>query len=235
MNREAAGLSLPWKRLIAELAVIVSGVLIALGADSWWEKRQENRQAEEYLRQLLVDFKRTERGLESAIAGDTKTFELATRVIDRAYRGRFAPTDSLELPAGYQQFRPLAGTLTALVQGGDLRLLDSDSLRFALVAYSSMIEETETTLRHTETLIWNSTERAILARARHSHSAVRRAANYGSGWGQVDVASALNDPEIISALQVQAMASQIRLFNRRRLQEPTSRLIRLIQAELGDQ
>lgn len=98
-----------------------------------------------------------------------------------------------------------------------------------------MIEETETILRHTETLIWNSTERVIVARARHSHSALRRAANDGSGWGQVDVAGALNDPEIISALQVQATASQIRLFNRRRLQAPTSRLIRLIQAELGAQ
>jgi hypothetical protein len=235
MNREVAGVSLPWKRLIAELAVIVAGVLIALGADSWWEQRQERRRAEEYLQQLLVDFQKTERGLRSAIAGDTKTFESASRVIDRAYRGRFPPTDSLELPTGYHFFLPQTGTLTAVVQGGDLRLLDSDTLRFELVAYSSLIDDIETVLRHSETMIWNSTERVILSRARHSHSAVRRAANDGSGWGQVDVAGALNDPEIISALQVQAMASQIRLFNLRRLEKPTGRVIRLIQAELGDQ
>jgi hypothetical protein len=124
--------------------------------------------------------------------------------------------------------------LTALVQGGDLRLLDGDSLRFELVAYSATIDDIETVLRHTETMIWNSTERVALGRARHSQSALRRAANGGSGWGQVDVAGALNDAEIISALQVQAMASQIRLFNLGRLEKPTSRLIRLIQAELGD-
>jgi hypothetical protein len=50
---------------------------------------------------------------------------------------------------------------------------------------------------------------------------------------QVDVAGALSDPEIISALQVQAMASQIRLFNLRRLEEPTIRIIGRLKAELG--
>ena len=235
MNPGVARSSLPWKRLVAELAVIVAGVLIALGADSWWERRQERRQAEVYLRQLLVDFRETERRLQNTITGDSTTFQLASRVVDRAIRGQFPPTDSLELPTGYHFFRPVTGTLTALVQGGDLRLLDGDTLRFELVTYSSLIEESETVLRHMETLIWHSTERIALARARHSQSALLRAANNGSGWGQVDVAGALNDPEIISALQVQAMASQIRIFNLGRFQEPTSRVIQLIQAELGEQ
>jgi hypothetical protein len=235
MNREVAGLSLPWQRLIAELAVIVAGVLIALGADSWGEERQERIRAEEYLQQLLVDFQSTARQIESAIEGDTKTFESASGVIDRAYRGRFPPADSLELPTGYHQFRPLTGTLAAIVQSGDLRLLESDTLRFELIAYSATLDEIQTMLRHTETMIWNSTERVVLARARHSQSALRRAANDGSAWDQVDVAGALNDPEIISALQVQAMASQIRLFNLRHLERPTSQLVRLIQVELGGQ
>jgi hypothetical protein len=234
MNRDVA-VSLPWKRLLAELAVIVAGVLIALGTDSWWERRQEHRQAEEYLQQLLVDFRQTERQLQNAIGGDTRKFEFAAGVVDRAFRGQFPPADSLDLRTGYDFFAPLTGTVTALVQGGDLRLLRSDTLRFELVAYSSLIDDIETVLRHTETMIWNSTERLALGRARHSRSASRRTANSESGWGQVDVAGALNDPEIISALQVQAMASQIRLFNLGRLKEPTSRLIRLIQAELGDQ
>ena len=233
MNR--GDLSLPWKRLLAELAVIVAGVLIALGADSWWERRQERHQAREYLQQLLGDFRETERQLENAIEGDTRRFEQAGRVVDRAFRGQFPPADSLELPTGYHFFQPLTGTLSALVQGGDLRLLESDSLRFELVEYASLVEQTETILRHAETMIWHSTERLATGRARHSQSASRRAANGGSGWGQVDVAGTLNDPEVISALQVQAMASQIRIFNLGLLQDPTNRLIRLIQAELGQQ
>jgi hypothetical protein len=232
MNRET---SRSWQRLVAELTIIVAGVLIALAADSWWEQRQEQRLAEEYLQQLLRDFRETERGLQSAVAGDTEKFESASRVIDRAFRGQFPPSDSLELPTGYFFFRPLTGTLTALVQGGDLRLFASDTLRFELVEYLATIEDIEKVLRHTETMIWNSTERVALGRARHSQSALRRAASAGSGWGQIDVGGALNDPEVISALQVQAAASQIRLFNLRRLDKPTGRIIRLIQIELGYQ
>ena len=46
------GSSLPWKRLLAEFAVIVAGVLIALAVNSWWERRQERNHAEQYLKQL---------------------------------------------------------------------------------------------------------------------------------------------------------------------------------------
>lgn len=232
MDRGAAGSFLPWKRLLAELAVIVAGVLLALGADSWWQGRQADRLAEEYLRQLLVDLRETERGLQNAIAGDTDKFEAAGRVVDRAYRGQFPAPDSLQLPTGYHFFLPPTGTLTALVQGGDLRLIDNDSLRIELVSYSSLVHDVMTVLRHAETMIWNSTERVSLGRARHSQSAPRRTANRGSGWGTVNVAGVMNDPEVISALQVQAMASQIRLFNLRRLEEPVGRLIRLVQAEI---
>jgi hypothetical protein len=233
MRLGLAGSSLPWKRLLAEFAVIVAGVLIALAVDAWWGRRQEREQAREYLEQLLVDFQETERRLRGTVAGERERLERVSLVIDRALHGPLPHADSLDLPTGYNQFEPLTGTLTALVQGGDLRLLDSDSVRFELVAFSTLIEETVTILRHTETLSWNSTERVILARARHSQSAALRAANAGRGWGPVDVAGALNDPELFSALQVQSAASQVRLFNLGRLQEPTSRIIGLIQAELN--
>jgi hypothetical protein len=227
------GSSLPWKRLLAEFAVIVVGVLIALAVDSWWERHQERNQAEQYLQQLLADFQETERRLRATIAEDTKRRDRVNLVISRALRGPLPPADSLELPTGYNFFEPLTGTLTAIVQGGDLRLLHSDSIRFELIAFSALIDATETMLRHTETLIWNSTERVILGRVRHSQSPARGEANAGRGWRQVDVAGVLNDPEIMSALQVQVAASQVRIFNLNRLQKPTSRIIRLIQAELN--
>jgi hypothetical protein len=197
-----------------------------------WERQQERDQAEEYLMQLLVDFQETERRLQGTIAAETTRLEGVNSVIARALGGPLPQADSLELPTGYNYFEPLTGTLVALVEGGDLRLLRSDSIRFGLIAFSALIHETEAVLRHTETLIWNSTERVALGRARHSQSAASREANAGIGWGQVDVAGVLNDPEIISALQVQAAATQIRLFNLGRLEAPTSRIIRLIRAEL---
>jgi hypothetical protein len=232
MRPDHAGSSLPWRRLLAELAVIVAGVLIALAADAWWGRLQERKHAEEYLEQLLVDLQQTAGRLRGTIEADSTRLEQVSTVIDRALRGPLPPADSLDLATGYNYFEPLRGTLAALIQSGDLRLLRSDSIRFELIAFSSLLDGTETILRHTETLIWNSTERLALGRARHSQSAARRLANAERGWGQVDVAATLNDPEIISALQVQAMASHMRYYNLGRLEEPTGRIIRLIQAEL---
>lgn len=227
-------LSLPWKRLFAEFGVIVAGVLIALAVDSWWERQQEQKQAEQYLQQLLVDFQETRRRLHGTIAGDSTTLERVSSVLDRAFRGPLPSADSLDLPTGYNYFEPLTGTLTALVQGGDLRLIGNDSIRFELIGFAALIDVTKTILHHTETMIWHSTERVALGRARHSRSAAQRAVNNGRDWVPVDVAGALNDPEIISALQVQAMASHIRVYNLGRLEEPTIRIIGQLKAELGD-
>ena len=234
MRLDLATSSLPWKRLLAEFAVIVAGVLIALAMDSWWERQQERSHAEAYLEQLLVDFEVTERRLGNTIAGDTRKLATVRSASDRALHGPWPPADSLDFTGtGYDYFEPLTGTLTALVQSGDLRLLRSDSIRFELIAFSALIQETQVALQHNETMIWNSIERMNLGRVRHSHSAARRAANAGRGWGQVDVAGALNDPEIISALQIHALASQMRIFNLGRLEEPMSRIIALIHAELN--
>jgi hypothetical protein len=232
MREGRAASALPWKRLFAELGVIIAGVLIALAVDSWWERRQERQRADEYLEQLLVDFQRTAGRLENTIVADTDWLQKSTSALARALDGPWPPADSLELPTGYNYFEPLTGTLAALIQSGDLRLVRSVSLRSELIAYSSVIQETKSVLRDTEAMIWNSTQRVLAGRTRHSQSAGRRAASGGRGWGQVNVAGALNDPDIISALQVQAMSSQIRVFNLERLKEPTSRIIDLIRAEL---
>jgi hypothetical protein len=227
-----AGASIPWSRLFAELAVIVAGVLIALAANSWWERRQEQNHAREYLEQLLVDVQTTEQRLRSTIDTETQRLETVNSIISRALGGPWPRPDSLELPTGYDYFEPLTGTVTALIQSGDLRLLRSDSIRFELIAFSALIRETETGLRHTESMIWSSTERVAAGRARHSQSAARRGTNAGRGWGQVDVAGVLNDPEVISALQIQALATHLRIFNLGRLEEPASRIVGLLRAEL---
>jgi hypothetical protein len=232
MTFEAPTTSLPWKRLVAELAVIVAGVLMALAADAWWETRREREEAREYSERLLVDFQETRRRLRGAIAGETATLDSVSSVVARAHDGVFPSPDSLVLPMQFNQFEPLTGTLTALVESGDLRLIRDDSLRFELVAFLSLLEISEQFLSHTETMIFGNIERLTLGRARHSQSASRRATNRGSGWGEVDVRGVLNDPEIVGALQLQAGASQMRAFSLGRLEEPIERIIRLTEAQL---
>lgn len=232
MRVHSAESSRPWKRLVAELATIIAGVLIALAVNAWWERRQERNEAEQYMRQLLVDFQVNQRRLQGTIQAETQRLELVNRVLDRTFHRAYPSADSLATPTGYNQFDPLTGTVAALLQTGDLRLLPNDSLRFELIAFSALVDEVNTSLHHTETLIWNSTERVIEGRARHSQSSARRGANGGRGWGEIDVVGALNDPEIVSALQVQVVATQVRLFNLRRLEKPIARIIRLLGTEV---
>ena len=227
-----SGQSLNWKPVIGQLALIVGGVLIALAVDSWWENRQERHEERAYLEQLLADLRETESRLETSIAGDGRTLDWVSWVTDRAFNGPLPPPDSLDLPTGYTQFRPLTGTSMALVQSGDIQLLRNDSIRFRLIAYTALINATETLLRHTETLIWNSTERVIHGRLRHARSSNVRG---DVAWGTIDVAAALSDPELVSALEVQKAASQNRIRNLQRLQQPTTELIQLLSTELGRQ
>lgn len=233
MRARLPGSSQVWKRVMGELALIVGGVLIALALDAWWDGRQERKQEVAYMTQLLVDLQETQNRLRVSIDGDTETMEFVSTVLERAFLGPFPPVDSLRLPTGYSQFRPLTGTQLALVQGGDLRLLQSDSLRFALIAYAALIDATEAILRHTESLIWNSNQRVAHARARHAQTVVPTRDNGMRRWGQIDIVAALNDPELISALQIQVTASQNRVRNLQRLEDPTSDLIRLLETELG--
>ena len=68
-------------------------------------------------------------------------------------------------------------------------------------------------------------------RARHSRAALIPGSGQGSAWGEIDIPGLLN-PEVISALQMQGVASQVRTFSLRRLNQPVSRLIDLLQREL---
>jgi hypothetical protein len=221
-----------WKRILAELTLIVGGVLIALALDAWWGSRQERQRELAYVSQLLMDLRETESRLQASVAGDSATLEAVGAILDRAFVGPFPPPDSLRLPTGYSQFRPLLGTQLALIQSGEMELIQDDSLRFALISYSALIDATEAILQHTETLIWSATERVIHGRTRHSQTAIPTRANEMRRWGSVDVVAALNDPELVSALQVQAAASQNRIRNLERLEEPTATLISMLEREL---
>lgn len=232
MCARRVNLSQGWQRVLGELALIVGGVLIALTLDAWWAGHQERQQEIAYLEQLLADLEETQRRLHASIAGDSATSDVVSRVLERAFEGPLPPRDSLSLQTGYSQFRPLTGTQTALLQGGGLQLLRSDSLRFALIAYSALTQATETILRHAEGLIWNSAQRVIHARARHSQQPQGARPGQAPRWTQIDVAGVLSDPDLVSALQVQVVASENRIRNLRRLEEPVADLIRLLQAEL---
>jgi hypothetical protein len=220
-----------WRRVIGELVLIVGGVLIALTVDSWWQAREERARERAYLAQMLSDARETRSRLSESIEGDSSMVAWVERALEQAYSNRAPARDSFDLPFGYKQFRPLTGTYLALVQNGDLRLVRSDSNRFKVIDYVAQIQNTEVLLRHTESLIWNSSERMLRGLTVHARTGNRVGAP--GQWTQLNVGAVLNDPDVVSAVRVQGLASTNRLNNLRRLVEPTADLIRLLEKELG--
>ena len=146
MSSESTALGrLPWRRLTAEFAVIVAGVLVALAVDAAWASQDEDRRKASYLRQLEADLIVSGEALAAAIAADS---------VVRASADSLAVSINLPLlPEGDQlvawlwgvtvpsEFYPSTGTIQALVQGGDLRLIRDPQLRSALLGYLSALEQ----------------------------------------------------------------------------------------------
>lgn len=155
MKPTRLSLAFSWQHAIGEFILIVTGVLVAMAANTWWTSRQDHTKERSYLAQLLADTRANQERVDSAFASDSAAMVSTRRLLALLSDTTPAPPDSARrgLPGGdafaSPDFRPLLGTYTALLETGDLQLLDSPGLRFRLVAYQSSLESVRETVRHT--------------------------------------------------------------------------------------
>jgi hypothetical protein len=230
--------TLTWKRALAELTLIVLGVLIALGANSWWENRSDRQRERSYLRQLLADVSETEVRLQQSIRIDSANLALVSRFLDAAGefhagevdRAAAPPADSLGSWAvtAYASFIPLSGTYSALVQDGAIQLLRSDSLRFHIIAYAATIASAQEVLRHTEAQVWRNSEQVNL---RFWHNVMQPTGT--RRWRDaLNAEELLRDSPLLTAMTMQRQVGENRLGTLRSLREPTAALRRMLEGEL---
>ncbi|MEQ8691403.1 MAG: hypothetical protein RIC89_11275 [Pseudomonadales bacterium] len=133
------------RKFIAELAIIVAGVLIALGAQSMVQEWADRRSEHEFLLDLLAEFRINEAQLQSDIA-ETKN------AVDAADRWREGVAGSPGAEGGSTigsyaaslnpaRFDPLSGALRSLIDGGDLGLIRNRELRAALAGWDDRTQE----------------------------------------------------------------------------------------------
>jgi hypothetical protein len=132
----------------AEFFVVVTGVLVALGATSWWEGRQSYEREVAYLTQLLADLDQTRvtvaRSDQDMRYGD----DSAAALVRSFAEAEPPPQDSLDrwIPAAFawaDSPRMVVATAQALTATGDLTLIRGDSLRVGIVAYLEVAREHE--------------------------------------------------------------------------------------------
>lgn len=114
--------------------VVVVGVLVALAVDAARDAREERAREAAYLRQLRADLLVTDEGLTEAISVDERARETADRAVQSLNSPGLPPSDSLvawtaAATNSSASFYPTMGTVTALVESGELRLIGAEAIR----------------------------------------------------------------------------------------------------------
>lgn len=139
LNRFAVALrSARWGHVFLELALLVSGILIALAVDSWIDDRRDARAERQYLELLGRDL---EQDLETL--DEVRRFEeaqvSASALVYRGLRRGVAPADREAVAAALGQLtsrrtlRLRRGTYINLLSTGHLRLIRDAQLRDRIV------------------------------------------------------------------------------------------------------
>ena len=148
-----------WSRRVqwfaAEFAVVVAGVLVALGVQAMYQAGGNRDREQAYLRQIVAELRATEAELSSEIA----FAEGLVRRAQRAHAAFFLPDPpSADSVGAWWRFnhaapKPVLGTLRAVTVTGDLRLVRSDSARAAIVWISERAGYYEAAMRKWENVI----------------------------------------------------------------------------------
>jgi hypothetical protein len=130
-----------WKATIRELVIIVAGVLIALASNAWWEARGERTREREYIDQLTVDMSTTLLNLDSAYQKEERGQTAINSMLLALLSPQTLDIDSMRAwgtdQGSYSDPRLVLGTVTALLQTGELRLIRDRKVRVAISAYAS--------------------------------------------------------------------------------------------------
>ena len=128
-----------WQRLIGESLVIIVSILIAFAIDASWDKYQENLTETAYLQNLLVEM----REARDELRGDDERRRTLLHVIESLQKeseSRSVPdTTVMEWVNGLMRdpaFFPPGAVFQDLLNAGNLQVIKSDELRFALNSYN---------------------------------------------------------------------------------------------------
>jgi hypothetical protein len=222
---------------VREVAVIALGALAALGAQAWWQNRQDRERERDYLRHLLADTRENARRLDAAIAADSASARAQAHIADALYApAPLPPADTLvQLFAGgngsafsASDFQPVLGTYTALMSTGDLRLIRDEPARTRLVAYAARLESEREMLRSLWQQAFGDVGRVPRAlpfmRRLFSDRATARAEA-----ARFPFARLRDDPEVASLLFSLQASTTNRLSHLRGLRDDTRRLLRTLE------
>lgn len=142
---------------IREVSFIVVGVLIALGANSWWENRREREKEGVNLSLLLAATRENQTRTATAIAFDSVSYEMAVEALQFVRTSSLPLTDTLDMVVWralwYSDYHPLTGTYGALAASGDITSITNDALRAQIAEVSGEVAGAEQQMRNLDNVM----------------------------------------------------------------------------------
>lgn len=140
----SASTSLPYRRLFAELLVIVIGVMVALAADRWVNALDEKAREDAYLGQLISNLATDSVTLDFVVSRADARHRFAVEVLEgRIDPALFSPDSLINLVETLVWWAPMDYSREAwddLMSTGALTLIGDDDLRLSLSAYYNETE-----------------------------------------------------------------------------------------------
>jgi hypothetical protein len=224
----------------AEFLVVVSGVLVALALNAWWQGRTEAARERAYLSQMLTDFRANEREIADVIRRNSAVAGSANHVYRAAHLPVLPPADSIRvwlndaLIVATPNLR--TSTWEALIHGGELRLIRSDTLRNRLIAFAGDLATSRDLLgKLTDASMANI---QLVYRRVDMYEIQTEQARAANGWADLESRfpvqweALLRDLEFVGIVQTTSTAARGRAYVLGRLQPAVEELIELLEEEL---
>lgn len=143
---------------IAEVAIIIVGVLLAFQVENWRADRDSREQEKAQIAALHADFLQNSARLEQVIALQEGIVDAQSRLLRIAYQIDPRPADDelvrvVTKAQSFHRLKAVMGAYRSLVSSGDMRLLRNANLRAALAEFADTLgdgyedEEVATLLR----------------------------------------------------------------------------------------
>ena len=139
-----------WAQLGLELVVVVVGILLALGIDSWVEGRRKRELETDFLAQLRDDLARAEAQIAGQLAATLEAEEYTLPLLSVARGEADAPNDTIARwlirSFYFSDPRPTVSAAEALARSESLFVLSNPSLRLAVTSMIDRIRQVESRL-----------------------------------------------------------------------------------------
>lgn len=222
---------------LAELLIIVAGVLIALGVDSWWSRLQDRSTEREYLTAIardlrtdLAEFEVVREVLQNSVGHSNTTVEFVLAASEGS------GSDGLGAAMYCASFLPVPvisrATLEDLLSTGALQLLETRSVRGAILDYHGRVEAE---------LQWVDEYRASQAAYRASLAGLGMPYLFAQVGGPASVPAHTAEgllsrlaaqPETVETLNRMLFAQQRMLVHVNRLVAHANGLVPVVEAEI---